>query len=602
MSSAAQPTVIARKARLLDIIVVALRYFVAACFGLALAFEKSNASPVWPPSGIAFAATLIFGLRVWPGIAAGALAANIVVFARNEAGPPASLVAASLLIAAGNTLEAVSGALLARRLFASRDPFESARDVFKLVLAALLMCLVSAAIGPVSICALGLAPWSALRTIWVTWWLGDVAGVIILTPLLVSLHKRSPSDRAEQRGSRLLEASALIGTLALVGSAVFLGLSGSGPARRESYLLIPILLWAVFRFGRRAAAVAVTATCAIAIWGTAHGYGPFSGGSLNESLLLLQAYVCVVSLITMSVAALIAERRRTEEELRSLNDSLESRIRERTADVDRANEELRKANDDLEERSAELHHRNEDVEAFVYSVSHDLRAPLVNIQGFSRELEMSFRQLAELLRDATLAPDVQKTVAGILDHDIPLSIRFILAGTSRSERLINALLLLSRSGREQLRFEVLDMEAIARATLDSLRKTVEGKGAEVTISGMPKARGDATAIGRVLANLLANAVNYLRPGTPGRIEIGGEEKGASNEYWVRDNGAGLSGTARGRLFLVFQRFHPKLADGEGMGLAIVKRIVERHGGRVWADSEEGNGSTFRFSLPNTEQQ
>jgi signal transduction histidine kinase len=585
-----------RKARLLQIAAVAIVYFLAARLGLVLAFENTNASPVWPPSGIAFAAVLIFGVRVWPGIAIGAFAANLVVFAGNHAASPAVIAFSSCSIALGNTIEALSGGLLGRRLFASLDPFDRARDVFKLLFVALLMCLTSATLGSASVCLAGIAPWTGYATIWFTWWLGDFAGVVILTPFLVASWKGA---KVAWRPRRAMEAAALVVTLSVVGPAVFFGWFPDAPIRRESYLVIPILLWAVFRFGRREATAAVTVASGIAIWGTVRGFGPFSGGSLNESLLLLQAYVCVISVMTMSLSALLSERRRTEEELKAVNENLETRVRERTADVARANNDLRKINEDLRRRTSDLAQRNEEVEAFVYSVSHDLRAPLVNIQGFSRELELSVQALAGRLRDAALPPEIDREITEILAQDMPASLRFIVAGTGRSERLINALLLLSRSGREELRPERLDVEAIVRATLDALQQSIATKDAQVRVSSLPRAWGDVTAVGRVFSNLISNALNYRKAGRPGQIEIGGEERDEVNEYWVKDNGAGLSATAQERLFQVFQRFHPKLAEGEGMGLAIIKRLVERHGGRVWAESEEGSGSTFHFSLPAT---
>jgi signal transduction histidine kinase len=244
-----------------------------------------------------------------------------------------------------------------------------------------------------------------------------------------------------------------------------------------------------------------------------------------------------------------------------------------------------------------LAQKNEEVEAFVYTVSHDLRAPLVNLQGFSRELAASCGELDELLRRAQMPPDVAVGVRSILDEDLPGALRYISASTNKFERLINALLSLSRLGRQEYRHERLDVESLVRATLDSMRLSVERTGVAVEVGPLPKAWGDPTAAGQVFSNLVANALNYLDPDRPGRIEIGGRAEPRMNHYWVRDNGVGIPATARARLFQVFQRFHPDLAPGDGMGLTIVKRIVERHGGKVWVESVENEGTTFHVSLP-----
>jgi len=265
--------------------------------------------------------------------------------------------------------------------------------------------------------------------------------------------------------------------------------------------------------------------------------------------------------------------------------------------IQRRDTELQTLNQQLLTRTQELGRKNEEVEAFVYIVSHDLRGPLVNLQGFSHELARSCQALADRLRVLEMPKDAGEELRELAEKEIPDALRFILASSNKFERLINALLQLSRSGRQEYRLEPLEMGDLAATTLDSLRLDVEKSGAEVLVGELPEARGDATAVGQILSNLIVNAVRYLQPGRPGRIEIGGVTENSFNRYWVRDNGVGIPETARKKLFQVFQRFHPKLAAGEGMGLATVKRIVERHGGKVWAESEEGTGTTFLFTLP-----
>ncbi len=267
--------------------------------------------------------------------------------------------------------------------------------------------------------------------------------------------------------------------------------------------------------------------------------------------------------------------------------------------IEQRDERLRAANRELRQRTEELARKNEEVEAFVYIVSHDLRAPLVNLQGFSRELGLSCDELGRQLAAASLPADVEAAVRQLIAEEIPSSLRFISASTAKFERLINALLQLSRSGRRELQPEPIDMEALVATTLDSLQRSIEDSGAEVVVGALPATHADATAVGQLLGNLVTNALRYLQPGRPGHIEIGGEPDGGVNRFYVRDNGVGIPATAQKKLFQVFQRFRPDLADGEGIGLATVKRIVERHGGRIWAESVEGVGTTFIFTLPST---
>ncbi|HZF10671.1 MAG TPA: ATP-binding protein [Thermoanaerobaculia bacterium] len=260
---------------------------------------------------------------------------------------------------------------------------------------------------------------------------------------------------------------------------------------------------------------------------------------------------------------------------------------------------------ELERRAAELAAANEDlryktqeIETFVYSVSHDLRSPLVNLQGFSRELERSCGDLQRALAQTALPPGVRRQLDAV-DRDMAESVRFIQTAVSRSANIIDALLRLSRAGRVEYQWQSVPVDWIVRRVVDAMRGSIEQKRVEVTIGPLPPAWGDPTAVEQIFGNLLSNAVNYLDPDRPGRIEIGATngQPDFSPTYWVRDNGLGIPESYQGKLFVAFQRLHGNVAPGEGIGLALVRRVVERHGGRIWAESREGEGTTFFLTLP-----
>ena len=282
-------------------------YFAAARWGLHLAFVNPSATPVWPPTGIALAALLVLGYRVWPGVLLGAFLANLLT---------SGSVAGSIGIAVGNALEGVVGAYLVNRFAHGRRAFERAQDVLKFaVLAGLASTTVSATIGVTSLSLTGFAPWAKYVPIWVTWWLGDAGGALVVTPLLVLWSARS---RWERKGARL-EAAAVLLSLFVVAEVVF---GGFLPAQSKhlplEFLCIPFLIWVAFRFGARAAATAVFLLSGISIHGTLHGVGPFATGSANVSLLILQAFMGVNTVMALLLAAVVAERRRTEERLKNL--------------------------------------------------------------------------------------------------------------------------------------------------------------------------------------------------------------------------------------------------------------------------------------------
>jgi signal transduction histidine kinase len=267
--------------------------------------------------------------------------------------------------------------------------------------------------------------------------------------------------------------------------------------------------------------------------------------------------------------------------------------------------------EELERRAAELARVNEDlrdktqeIETFVYSVSHDLRSPLVNLQGFSRELQRSCADLRKILGQAELQPAARREV-DLIDDEMAESVRFIQTAVSRSASIIDALLRLSRAGRVEYQWQPVDVAGVVRRVVDAMRSSIEEKKVQVTVGDLPPAWGDPTAVEQIFGNLVSNAVNYLDPARPGEIAIGGRNgsngAGVSPTYWVKDNGLGIPEAYRAKLFKAFQRLHGDVAPGEGIGLALVRRVVERHGGEIRVESEEGKGTTFLLTLPAPER-
>lgn len=299
---------------LVIVAVLAAVYLIAAKLGLKLAFVHASATAVWPPTGIALAAFLVFGYRVWPGIFVGAFLANVAT---------EGTVATSLGIAAGNTLEGVIGAYLVNRFAGGTHAFDRPQDVFRFAfLAATLSTMVSPTIGVTSLSLGGFANWADFGAIWLTWWLGDAVGALKVAPLFV-LWLTNPRVRWQQ--GQVREAACLLLCLVVVGQAVF---GGWMPLKAKNYpldyLCIPILVWAAFRFGQRETATATVLLSGIAIWGTLRGFGPFVRNTQNESLLLLQAFIGVTALLAMAFAAVVSERNRIEAKREGLLQELQN--------------------------------------------------------------------------------------------------------------------------------------------------------------------------------------------------------------------------------------------------------------------------------------
>jgi PAS domain S-box-containing protein len=267
-----------------------------------------------------------------------------------------------------------------------------------------------------------------------------------------------------------------------------------------------------------------------------------------------------------------------------------------------AEEALRQARDELEvrvrERTAELTAANEEIKRFAYIVSHDLRAPLINLKGFASELRAACDVLQATLSAGFphLEAPQRADVARALDQDIPEALGFIETSVTRMDHLIRAILQLSRLGRRDLHVEPIDMRALVQETVQTLAHQVAQRQAQVTVEPLPTVIADRTAMEQIMGNLLANAVAYLDPDRPGAIVVTGERRPDVTVFQVRDNGRGIATDDIPKVFEPFRRVGRQDVPGEGMGLAYVQMLVRRHGGEIRCHSTLGVGTTFTFTI------
>ena len=298
-------------------ILLGAAYALAGRFGLALAFVNPSATAVWPPTGIALAAVVILGPRVWPGIFLGAFLTNELT---------AGSSATSFLIASGNTLEALTAGYLVTRFAGGRRVFDHAHNIVQFVVAGFAGAVVSATIGVTAICFFGFAAWPEYGSIWMTWWLGDMAGAIVVAPviLLWTANPHYSWPRAQQ-----IELALLTLVAAVIGWLVFVAVPYP-----LSFLTIPVCVWAGYRFGQREAATVTCALSFLAAWGSARGLGTFAQESPNDALVLVEAFMAVASIVGLTVGTAASEHRRAEEALRRSHGELATQIDERTRELE----------------------------------------------------------------------------------------------------------------------------------------------------------------------------------------------------------------------------------------------------------------------------
>ena len=256
---------------------------------------------------------------------------------------------------------------------------------------------------------------------------------------------------------------------------------------------------------------------------------------------------------------------------------------------------------EVERRTADLARANDEVQRFAYIVSHDLRSPLVNILGFTAELETTNATLGGLIAAAEkTAPDLITADVRDAQTDLPEAIGFIRSSTKKMDRLINAILRLSREGRRSLTPELLPMDHVLDEIVATLSQTIEAAGASVAVATpLPDLTNDRVAIEQIFSNLIENAIKYLQDGRAGEIKISGRVDGERAIFDVEDNGRGIAAKDHQRIFELFRRSGAQDRTGEGIGLAQVRALTNRLGGYIDVESELGTGSTFRLNLPVT---
>ena len=621
----------------LQVALVAAVYFGGAKLGLDLAVGHGVITPVWPPTGIAIAALLLLGPRLWPAVAIGALAGN--------ATSGVSLwVAAG--IAVGNTLEAVVAVYVLRRL-SFRTAFERVQDVVKFACAAALACAIAATNG-LTVLAIADSPAaSPYGSRWLLWWLGDAAGALLVAPLILVWATRAPIRMPTRR---LLEGGLVLASLSSLCAAVFLG-----GLWRYPYLLFPLLLWAAVRFTQLGAVTASFTVAAFGIAGVITENVPLGGHDETVRVEILQGLLAITAISLLALGASVAERDAAAASLRQAalglaeaqalahvgswewditgdritwSDELYriydvqpgrgelkyetylSRIHPGDRDAVRAIVEEALA----ERRAFDMTHRvvledgtervvqgrgrvivdraghplrmvgtAQDItererveqvrENILSAVSHELRTPLTAILGFA----ITLRE-----RWPTLTDDGREQMIDLVAHQ-----------AGRLERLLNDLLDVDRlrHGRMRVEFEHADLAELVRGVVAGRPngRKIDMEAASVFASV------DAAKFERIVENLIANAERHTPEDSPILVSVAPNGSGALVR--VDDRGPGVADEEKEAIFQAFTRGSEVEATGVGVGLALVAQFAALHGGRAWVEDNPGGGASFRVLFP-----
>jgi signal transduction histidine kinase len=557
----------------LKIIFVALLYYFAARLGFLFAFENSTALPAWPPSGIAFALIILLGRSTWPGITIGSLIANIMAYWNNPELPPQTIILISSLIALCNTLEAVAGNYLLKNWINEKYPFNRAKNAFRFLFVTLLMCLLGACIATEILFFNEIIRSGDLIRTGFSWWVGNVVGVLLFTPFILSCAEKITSFKISR--SKATEAGILL--LTLIGIYLLLKVDYLVPTLKRAlpFLVLPYLLWLAFRFNLILAMTGVLAASLISIYVTILGVGPFNLGNPYNSMLLLQIFIGVISISTIILSATVKERFEIQLKLQVFNENLETMVQERTRALNEQIKTRKKAEEKLQRTNLELSKRNTELDNFVYSVSHDLRAPISSVLGLinlaKKDIDVDMKDMyLDMISKSALQQDL--FIKEILDQ-------------SRNSRL--------EIKREEILFENLIDETFNQ--LNFATSTGQTVVKVINVNQHHPFFSDRWRLKVILNNLISNAIRY-RNGRDPIIRVNVDITENSATLAIEDNGKGIE---KDHLPNIYKMFYRATDDGagSGLGLYIVKEAIEKLNGHINIESEVGRGTTVKLQIP-----
>jgi signal transduction histidine kinase len=555
-----------------QIVLVALFFYASACLGYFLTFTNTTALPTWPPSGIGFALIILLGRAAWPGITIGALIANLMAHWNTPSLPVFSIISISAFIAIANTIEVLAGNYMLKRWVKSDYPFRNARGAFQFLFTTIFMCVFGSLISTVALYLNNAISGEDILRVGMSSWIGDVVGILLFTPFILSCAQKNKIKLSQDK---LVEILMFI--LFFVGIITVLKIDHFQVTLQRAlpFLILPFLLWLAFRFELLVAMAAVLAVSLLSIYFTIRGSGPFVLTEPYHSMLLLQIFIGVMSISTIVLSATVKERIEAERNLVEFNETLEAKVQERTSLLHDEIASRKLTEENLQRTNSELSKRNSELDNFVYSVSHDLRAPIASVLG-----------LINLAKK---------------DHDVAMKdvyLELINKSAVQQDHFIKEILDQSRNSRLEIKREEILFQPMIEETFNQL-KFASPNGQVVTkivkVTQNKPFFSDRWRLKVILNNIISNSIRY-RNGKDPVIEVNVDVNDDYALLQIQDNGKGIG---KEHLENVCRMFYRATDDGagSGLGLYIVKEAIDKLNGSFAIDSEIGKGTTVVMQIP-----
>jgi signal transduction histidine kinase len=485
---------------------------------------------------------------------------------------PQTVIALSCGVAISSTLESLLGSFLVDKWIVDKYPFNNAKNAFRFLFITMIICVCGAMLGAGSLYVNGIVQAQFFLRALFSWWVGNVVGILLFTPFLLSATQKHNIKLSTEK---LIEVAIFITCVSIVYFVLQVDYLMPTFERALPFLVLPILLWIAYRFDLFVAIAGVLITSLLAIYLTIGNQGPFVLAHPENSMLLLQIFIGVLSVSTLVLSATVKERRLAQRLLLDFNANLESIVLERTKAL---NDEITiriEAEENTQRTNKELSKRNTELDNFVYSVSHDLRAPIASVLGL---INLAKKDTEAKMKDMYL--DMIHKSAMQQDH------------------FIKEILDQSRNSRLEVKREEIFFQPLIEETFNQLKfATSTGKSVEknITIQQKKGFYSDAWRLKVILNNIISNAIRY-RNGREPVINVKVIIDGAQARLIIEDNGKGIEKEHLPNLCKMFYRATDDGA-GSGLGLYIVKEAIDKLHGEIHIDSEFGKGTTVSLSIP-----
>ncbi|MGK7389836.1 MAG: sensor histidine kinase [Candidatus Cyclobacteriaceae bacterium M2_1C_046] len=554
------------------IVLVATLYIVSVQAGLLLTFPDSKAVVLWPASGLALALLLIYGKSVWPAIAIGSLLAGVSLLYHYDITLNATVISLLLLFMAIHTFEAVLSYFLIIKLIKRRDPFLKTQHLFLFFVITLLITLTGASISSVLMVSNNILTEASFLEVMTTYFSANWAGILIFTPLLICFNR---SFNLKVNKYYIIETIIFVILLAAALSTLTIESIATTIIKAFPFLVMPFLLWLAFRSNSFLTMLGVLTVSIIAIHFTIQGQGPFVLDNEKNSLLILQIFLGITSMMAIVLNTTVRERTEAEIAIREFNEKLEENVQRRTKELKEEISIRRATEEKMKVSNIKLRKANAELDNFVYSVSHDLRAPIASVLG-----------LANLAKQ-------EKSLAMMKKY-----ISMIENSAEKQDAFIKDILDLSRNSRLEVSQEPIFFEDIINEIFDELKYYQEKKTIhkEVKIDQTHGFHSDKKRLKVIFNNLISNAIRYSNGHDP-IIKINVAVNDVTARVRVQDNGIGIDKKHLKNIFKMFYRATEDNA-GSGLGLYIVKETVDKLRGNVSLESELAEGTTVNLELPN----